>query len=156
MSFAVYIAGCSSESSKARVAAAIASLQASGIIVTCSWPQVVAAVGAGNPRDATYDDRRGWATSCLAEIDSADAVWFLVPESWEVTRGAWLEAGYAFANAKHLVFSGDTKQSVFGALGTELESDTAALAFLRELSARKSELATAELDFDLSDVEVAP
>ena len=47
----------------------------------------------------------------------------LVPPVDAPTRGAWGESCYAHALARPLVFSGDTKQSVFCALGDEYESD---------------------------------
>jgi hypothetical protein len=132
--FSVYVAASAGGDSYPRVTAAIAALRAEGFTVTCTWPEVVAATpGGANPRDATVLQRRGWSTTDLAEIDAADALWFLVPEMPATTRGAWFEAGYAYSSHKHVVFSGDTKQSVFCALGVEFSSDAAALAHLRWL-----------------------
>jgi nucleoside 2-deoxyribosyltransferase len=135
-SFAVYVAGSAGVESIARVTAAIKLLQANGFAVTCTWPEVVAQVGNANPRDASTVERRGWSTQDLREIDDADAVWFLVPEPPLTTRGAWFEAGYAYASDKHLVFSGDTKQSVFCALGHECPGDITAFFQLCELRDR--------------------
>lgn len=131
--FAVYIAASAGGDSYPRVTAAIAALRADGFEVTCTWPEVVANVGNANPRDATTIERRGWSVQDLAEVDAADAVWFLVPSLPATTRGAWFEAGYAYSEQKHLVFSGDSKQSVFCALGAEFETDAGAIAHLRTL-----------------------
>lgn len=135
--FAVYVAAATAAAAAARVTAAIASLRAEGFVVTCTWPEVVAGVGSANPREASAGDRRGWSTQCLNEIDAADAVWFLVPTAPLTTCGGWWEAAYAYSNHKHVVFSGDTKQSVFCALGVELATDAAALAHLRALRDRE-------------------
>jgi hypothetical protein len=131
--FAVYVAAGSGDVEAARVAAAIATLRSQGFIVTSTWPDVVAANGGGNPRNASHEQRRGWTTQDLNEIDAADAIWFLVPSPPSTTRGAWFEAGYAYSEKKHLLFSGDTKQSVFCALGIEFETDAAAIAYLHQL-----------------------
>lgn len=135
--FAVYIAAASDAASAARVRAAIAVLYAHRFVITCTWPEVVAATpGGANPRDASDIERRGWSAQDLLEVDAAHAVWFLVPEMPTTTRGAWFEAGYAYAEKKHVVFSGDTKQSVFCSLGTECISDEAAIRYL--LAAREA------------------
>lgn len=144
LSFRVYVAASAAPESAARVAAAIAALKAAGFAVTCTWPETVAAVGNANPRDASDTDRRGWSVQDLAEIDDAHAVWFLVPELPATTRGAWFESGYAYSEHKHLVFSGDTKQSVFCAIGTEFPTDEAALAFLKRLAVVDAAITVAE------------
>ncbi len=135
-SFAVYVAGAASPDAAPRVAAATWALRAAGFVVTCTWPEIVAKVGNANPRDASVGDRRGWSTQDLTEIDAADAVLFLVPAPPATTRGAWFEAGYAYSEKKHLVFAGDTKQSVFCALGHECVTDAGALKLLRGLRDR--------------------
>lgn len=135
MSFSVYVAASADKTNAERVAAAIAALRSHGFVVTCTWPEVVAATAGGaNPRDASAESRRGWSITDLNEIDAADAVWFLTPAPPLATRGAWFESGYAYSEKKHLVFSGDTKQSVFCALGAEFDSDEAALAHLKQLA----------------------
>jgi len=147
--FAVYVAASAARDSADRVRAAIAALRAFGFVVTCTWPETVAAVGDATPRDASAADRRGWSTQDLNEIDAASAVLFLVPESPETTRGAWFEAGYAYSEKKHLVFSGDTKQSVFCALGHEFATDAAAFAHLRLLRGLDEIRDAVELDLRL-------
>jgi nucleoside 2-deoxyribosyltransferase len=143
--FKVYVAAAATGDEGARVDLAIAALKAHGFVVTCSWPEVVAnTAGGANPRNASHDERRTWTTQDLLEIDQADALWFLVPSTPTTTRGAWFEAGYAYASNKYLVFSGDTKQSVFCALGYEFSTDDAALRHLRWLRERKLDASFAD------------
>lgn len=117
----VYIAGSAAEIERARhwhIA-----LRAAGVTVVSSWIESVAsASGVSNPRDATKDERLTWSAGCLREVDRAAVFWFLVPPLDRTTRGGWVEAGYAYALAKPMVFSGDCKQSIFTALGTEFHS----------------------------------
>lgn len=161
MSFRVYVAASAAKESAPRVAAVIARLRADGFEVTCTWPEVVAATpGGANPRDASDLDRRHWAVQDLAEIDAAHALLFLVPEPPETTRGGWWEASHAHDSDKHLLFAGDTKQSIFCALGLEFRTDEAAIAHLRELRDRTvfedaptGEHRRFDIDFDVSDVE---
>jgi len=131
--FAVYVAATSAGNEAERVAAVVSALRAHGFTITCTWANTIAEVGEANPRDAIELDRRHWATQCLNEIDAADAVLVLVPSLPTTTRGAWTEAGYAYSEKKHLLFAGDTKQSVFCALGLEFATDDAAVAHLVEL-----------------------
>lgn len=143
--FKVYVAAAATGDEGARVDLAIAALKAHGFVVTCTWPEVVANTpGGANPRHATHDERRAWTTQDLLEIDQADALWFLVPTTPIATRGAWFEAGYAYSNNKYVVFSGDTKQSVFCALGYEFSTDDAALRQLRWLRERKLDASFAD------------
>lgn len=128
----VYVA--SSSSSIERVRWAIDSLREIGIEVTCTWPDVIATVGDANPRDATRDQRRGWTEQDLVEVRAADVLWFIVP-SPGTTRGAWFEAGYAHALGKVVLFSGDTLQSTFCAIGEEYDTDNDALARIALLAA---------------------
>jgi hypothetical protein len=131
---AVYVAASASPDEVPRVRAAIAQLRALGIRVTCTWPDIVAANhGEANPRDASHEDRRAWSTQDLAEIDAAHVLWFLVPTPPATTRGGWWEASHAHATSKHLIFSGDTLQSVFCSLGHEFTTDAAALVWLQHL-----------------------
>jgi nucleoside 2-deoxyribosyltransferase len=99
-------------------------LLAHGIVVTSTWVEkVAAAANVGNPRDKSPLQRCSIAATCLREVSSAGVFWGLVPPIDAPTRGKWIEAGYAHALGRPLVFSGDTKQSVFCALGDEDESD---------------------------------
>lgn len=152
--FKVYVAASAAPSESARVVDAIAMLHSRDIVVTCTWPEVVAATpGGSNPRDASTTDRCRWSTQDLIEIDAADAVWFLVPTLPTTTRGAWFESGYAHATGKHLVFSGDTVQSVFCAMGHEFADDADALEFLVMLARMPQPVATFnDIDGDILEV----
>jgi nucleoside 2-deoxyribosyltransferase len=132
--FAVYVAATASAEERPRVHAAIAQLKAAGFRVTCTWPDVVGQIGSANPRDASVVERRTWSAQDLIEVDAADALLFLVPPVDIPTRGPWLEAGYAYAHDKHVVFAGDTAQSIFCSLGNETVSDAHAIFVLRELA----------------------
>lgn len=124
----IYIAASSSDLE--RVDRCAAGAHAAGLLVVSTWPVTVRKVGNANPRDAVRGDRCKWALEDLAELQLADVVWFLVPPVSQPTRGAWIEMGYAIHAGKGLVASGDTKQSIFTALGAEFHTDDAALAFL--------------------------
>lgn len=104
-------------------------LKMAGISVVSTWAKVIAEQGGdANPREASNDQRRQWSNVDLGEIRACDLLWFLVPDKDKPTRGAWLEVGFADAVDKVLVFSGDTKQSIFCSLGSEHESDIDAFA----------------------------
>lgn len=120
----VYLAASAAEIHRARQCRAF--LVEGGVEVLASWIENVAAVGSSNPRDATKRDRHRWSVSDLTELSSADLVWMLAPSIGHETRGAWVEVGFAFGIAKQLVFSGDTKQSIFCSLGLEYDSDAEA------------------------------
>lgn len=139
----IYVAASAAGDQSKRVAIVIAALKQAGFHITCTWPEVVAATpGGANPRDASTPDRFQWSAQDLREIADADAIWFLVPTPPMTTRGAWFECGYAYAHRKFVVFSGDTKQSVFCALGQEFETDEEAFAHL-ERWAKELRMATA-------------
>lgn len=93
-----------------------------GLEVTSNWIDVIANVGQANPREATNPARRRWANEDLHGVAAADIVWCLVPER-ATGRGAYFELGYALGIGKHLVLSGDTRQSIFCALGKEFNND---------------------------------
>lgn len=131
--FAIYVAASADPRESERVRRVITALKIAGFEVTCTWPEVIAKVGTANPHDAGEIVRRSWAAQDLLEVDAADALLFLVPPSSVPTRGAWLECGYAYAQNKHLLFAGDTKQSIFCSLGHEFETDGGAFAHLHKL-----------------------
>lgn len=127
----VYIAAASAEIARAeRVAAKLTS---AGIEVTSSWMANVRKVGAANPRDASREQRRAWANGCLAEVAKSDVVLLLMPPIGTETIGAYWEAGFALGDIsqtgldRRIVISGDTKRSVFSALGEEYETDDEAI-----------------------------
>lgn len=103
-------------------------LAAADIGVTSDWPTVIRASGLeGNPRDVSREQRRAWTEADLVGVFRADLVWFLVHDS-APARGAYFETGYARGLGKLLVFSGDTKQSIFSAIGDEYAKDLDAFA----------------------------
>jgi nucleoside 2-deoxyribosyltransferase len=125
----IYLAGSSTD--LARVTHWRDRLVAAGITVGSSWLDVVVKVGSANPRAASCAERHEWSVADLAEIRECDALWFLVPAVDNPTRGAWLELGYAAALDRWIICSGDTKQSIFAALGLECERDEDAFAAVK-------------------------
>lgn len=125
----VYIAGSSAEAERARVVRWHDRLRALGIVVTSTWLEDVAAAGEGNPRHLAVEVRRGLAMTDLDRMREADLVWFLVPPTTIPTRGAWFEIGSMHESLRSsprrhpIIASGDTKQSIFCALGLEFEDD---------------------------------
>lgn len=123
----VYVAAASAETARAR--AVVDKLRAAaGVVVTSTWLDVVAQVGDANPRDASIEARRGWVTQDLAEVKSSDVVLVLVPAAPIATIGAWCEAFHGRAHGVELMFAGDTKRSVFCAMGREFATDDEAIA----------------------------
>lgn len=135
----VYLSGSSAPLEIDRVALWHNRLTKAGIHAVSTWPAVIAASGSvGNPRDASIDQRRTWSQIDLAEVRTADVLWFLVPSMLIPTRGAWLEMGVAIERGAPVISSGDTKQSIFTALGDEYETDDEAFAALCMLAGRRS------------------
>lgn len=132
----VYLAGSSAPSERPRVEKWIAKLTEAGITVTSTWLDSVKREGSGNPRDATADQRRHWAMTCLDEVRRSTLVWFLVPPPEASTRGAWFEIGFLTGEVGPDAFiaSGDTKQSIFCALAYDDECETDEAAFERVLN----------------------
>lgn len=98
-------------------------LVGAGVEVVSTWIDSVAAVGNANPRGATAEARTGWSRTCLEQIGDADVLWFLVPPPDRRTCGAWVELGYALGCDLRVICSGDTRQSIFTALGDEYATD---------------------------------
>jgi hypothetical protein len=128
----IYVAAASSEIPRAKQAAEW--LKTAGLAVVSTWTDVIEAVGDANPASATVENRYSWSFADLRQVDECDLLWFLVPPGASPTRGAWLEVGYARAKDKLLVFSGETRQSIFCALGTECENDVEAFAVISRLA----------------------
>lgn len=127
MSIRVYVAASSAEIPRAKKW--IAALREAGVFVTSKWPEIIEKVGDANPRDATHEQRKGWAWADLVDVKDANLLWLLAPEpNGGSARGAYVELGYARALGLSLMISGDTKQSIFTALGVEHETDDAAFA----------------------------
>lgn len=129
----VYVAGASAEIERAE--RVIAALRERGISVTSSWPESVREYGA-NPREASNEERLGWASDCLTDVRVADVLLVLVPRSPATTIGAWVELGYAVHADLPIVLAGDSRQTVFGALGDECENDEDAIERVVELARR--------------------
>lgn len=128
--YKIYISAASAPDQIGRVATWTRRLKEAHVEVVSTWPETVATAGVGNPRGAETRQRRQWSWIDLAEVSSADALWFMVPPADVQTRGAWVELGVAYTHAIRIVSSGDTKQSIFTALGDEYETDEEAFAAL--------------------------
>lgn len=132
--YRVYIAAASVPSEIERVERWAAALIEAGIEVISTWPRNIREVGSANPRDATTAQRWEWAVTCLHQVAQADALWFMTPPPGVHTRGAWCELNAARYGGQHIVCSGDTKQSIFTALGDEYETDEQAFGCVHELA----------------------
>lgn len=129
----VYVAGASAEIERAdRV---IALCEMAGFKVVSTWPALVRQVGHANPRDAAKEDRRRWSINDLEEVAQAHVLWFLAPTKPLTTSGAWVELGAAYALGVSIVTSGDTKQSIFSAVGEEFATDEEVIDYLRNYEA---------------------
>lgn len=130
-SYRVYIAASSAPSEIERVERWAARLTAAGCQVVSTWPRNIKEVGVANPRDATKEQRKEWADTCHDQVTKADTLWLMCPPAGQYTRGAWYELGVACRCGVRVISSGDTKQSIFTALGDEYETDEEAFAYLR-------------------------
>jgi hypothetical protein len=131
----VYVAASSDEQNRAR--AAIEQLNLAGIPCTSNWIENIAlrSNGIANPRGTQPDlvvIRSEAVHGNKKAIREASILWLLVPER-SPGRGGYYEAGYADALEKHLVFSGDTQQSVFCVSGAEFADDLEAFEFIKKL-----------------------
>lgn len=138
-----------------RVQLAMLGAAEAGLHVVSTWPTVVADVGSANPRDVSRLQALRWSQVDLDEVLVADVVWFLTPSPGHSTRGAWVEWGVAWQAGKLIVASGDTRQSIFTALGIEHETDEAALAFLLTVKERTGDVQSGR-QFDTSDIHSNP
>lgn len=122
----VYLAASAADMDRARYY--YRRLVESGVTVVSTWISLVdSQPGGSNPRDATYEQRLAWSQGDLTELEGARILWFLVPPVDKPTRGAWCELAYAHSLNHTIVCSGDTKQSIFCALGQEYANDEIAL-----------------------------
>lgn len=128
----VYVAGSSAEIDRAEQV--MQAIERAGHVVVSTWTEDIASVGEANPRDASAEERRGWARGCLRQVGGSDALVFLVPREPATTRGGWAEMAYAFRSQIPILCSGDTKQSVFCALGDEVELDAEIVPWLEEIA----------------------
>lgn len=128
----VYVSASSKEIGRARLW--MNKLRRAGIEVTSTWVECITSVGDANPAHATRGQRIAWAQKDLDEIDAADVMWLLMPQT--PTSGAWLEYGYAIMRDKMLLVSGpDQTRSIFTALAESYETDDDAFDALVRLKA---------------------
>lgn len=106
----IYIAGASSEIERAEKW--IARCREAGIEVTSTWCDNIRKVGAANPANASFIQRREWALVDLAEVKAAHVFWLLLPSNGHRTDGAWAELAYAHAHGKWIHASG-THHNIF-------------------------------------------
>lgn len=131
----VYIGASSTEIDRAERWAKM--LAKAGIKCTSLWVDSIKKAGAANPRDVDASVRLGYADENERCVRDSDLLWFLVPAPIAPNnhgRGGYYEAGMAKTLGKVLVFSGDTKQSVFCAHGAEFEDDLDAFAHICKLA----------------------
>jgi hypothetical protein len=131
----VYVAASSNEIDRAQ--RWIDMLGKAGIECTSTWIESIKKVGESNPYDATPEVRRTYASENESCVRSSDLLWFLVPAPIAPNnhgRGGYYEAGMAKSIGKVLVFSGDTRQSVFCAHGIEFVEDIDAFAHICKLA----------------------
>lgn len=126
----VYIAGSSKPTERARAKRWHTSLRKLGVEVTSTWIESVEKHGAGNPREMSISEREACARSCIDGVRAADLLWLLVPPLEAPSRGAWFELGLMYEASSRalpsMICSGDTKQSIFCALGQECIDDAEA------------------------------
>ncbi len=126
----MYVAGSSDPLERPRVRRVMDTIAAMpGCALALDWLAAIEAAGSANA-GLTLEQRRHYARANLKAIATADGFVFLAPVT--VTRGAWLELGYALDCAAPVVCSGATKQSIFCSLVTEVESDEDAIEIVRK------------------------
>jgi hypothetical protein len=131
VTLSVYVAAASGEIERAR--RWTKALRDAGVEPTNKWIESIDSMrtdttsdNLANPREPEYDAYRlNAAQQNVKDIRSASVFWYLVSET-EPGRGGYFETGIAHANGSVLIFSGDTRQSVFCALGREYVDDMAA------------------------------
>jgi hypothetical protein len=89
-------------------------LRAMGHTITHDWVAAIEKVGCANPRNATEDQRRGWAYEDLAGIEAADVFWMMIPKT--PSFGASYELAFAQAVVRRVIVSGNWLQSIFTSL----------------------------------------
>jgi len=127
----LYIAGSSDELDRAAHWHAQAR-EIPGVEVMSTWPDNITEVGEANPTDATDDQREAWAECCLAEVQTSDVLWLLMPQEGP-GRGAFFELGVAVDQGLEIVVSGlDQHASIFTALaGESYACDTEAMEWIK-------------------------
>jgi hypothetical protein len=92
-------------------------LRAMGHTITHDWVATIEKAGCANPRDATEDQRRGWAYEDLAGIEAADVFWMMIPKT--PSFGASYELAFAQAVVRRVIVSGNWLQSIFTSLADQ-------------------------------------
>lgn len=119
----IYLAGASSELAVCK--AWMARLRDRGHAISHDWTTVIDAVGDANPRDATREAMRLWATDDCLGVITSEIFWLLVPRA-RGSVGSWVELGVATGvraagrGAPLVVVSGDTKSSIFLSMADHL------------------------------------
>lgn len=126
MTLRVYVGGASAEIDRAE--RMMLRLAEAGIDVVSSWPIAIRKAGTANA-GLTDAERAHHAIADVAELQRADVFWLLAPREG-YSHGAYFELGYCVAAGKTIVASGPSRQSIFGALATEVEDDEHALALI--------------------------
>ena len=127
----VYLAGASATEEIERIKKWSEALKADGLEIyqTQTWMSVISSVGTANPKDVSAKQRGIWSAKDLAEVREADLIWGFVPVT-APGRGMYYETGFADALEKHLILSGDSKQSIFCARGIEFVQDQDAFNYI--------------------------
>lgn len=127
----IYIAAASKEIERAERVRD--QLRGHGFTITSTWMDQIRQIGEANPRDASHAQRHTWSLQCLYEVWKSDVLLFLVPPVGIDTAGAWGELIHAHNQKEiEILCAGDTKRSIFCALGKEFASDNEAIAHLVE------------------------
>jgi hypothetical protein len=135
----IYLAGSSSELAVIRHWRDMLA-EVPGIEPVCPWVEAVEAEGEGNPRGASDIMRAKWSRDDMTALDTCDLVWWLM-EPGGKSEGAALEVGYKLGRtagswrpgtSDRLVVSGDTRRSIFPALGREYDTHGGAFLFIAD------------------------
>jgi hypothetical protein len=134
----IYVAASSTEI--ARAGLWMQRLRDAGFEVMSTWiDNIEKQQGNANPRDAAVEHRNAWANTCLEQLGKAGIVWLLAPgPDGGHGRGAYGEFVAARTLRKVLFASGDTVQSIFGALALEFVEDIDAFTAIVKLRAERA------------------
>lgn len=118
----IYIAAASKEIERAERVRD--QLRSHGFPIMSTWMEQIRQIGVANPRDASHAQRRKWSLQCLYEVSNSDVLLFLVPPEGIDTADAWGELIHAHNRPDiDILCAGDTKRSIFCALGQEFTND---------------------------------
>lgn len=118
----VYVAASSSDLERAE--RWTKALNALGIQTTNTWIEEVKQHGGGNPNGASETDRKRWANQDLKGVEDADILWCLLPSPGTFSHGAFFELGFAYAQGRQVVTSGQLDpHSIFLSLTEHSQED---------------------------------